>query len=80
LLTADLVLGEPGVLAVPHLGGEPVHSGTGGEGLVDERAAGADTFPDVLRELHWGAVHDGEQILDHQRPGRDRDDCHRSSP
>ncbi len=67
LLAADLLLGQPGVLAVADLGRQAVDGLTASQGPVHHGPAGRDPGTRPVVQLHPRAVDHGQQILDRQR-------------
>ena len=80
LLTADLLLGQPGVLAVPDLGVEAVHGLPAAQHAVDDCSARGDAVSRIRVELDGSAVDDREQLLDRHRRDADGDGLHGVSP
>jgi hypothetical protein len=67
LLAADLLLGQPGVLAVADLGRQAVDGLAVGQGPVHDSPAGRDPGPGPAVQLHPCAADHGQQVLDRQR-------------
>jgi len=79
LLAADLLLAQPRVFAVAHLGRQPVDGLARSQGPVHHSPADRDpgTYPVV--QLYPRAAHDRQQILDPQRSLGDRHGRHERS-
>jgi hypothetical protein len=70
LLAPDLLLGQPGVLTVADLGGQPVDGLAGGQGPATTRPARRDPGADLVVQLNPRTLDHGQQVPDRQRGPR----------